>query len=63
MEPGSQWYPVTGQEALGTNWNTKKICLNMRKTFFPVRMVRHWNRLLREVLESLSILLVIIKQS
>lgn len=30
-EPGSfQWYPLPGEEAMGTNWN-KRSYLNMRK--------------------------------
>lgn len=30
--------------------------LNVRKKFFPVRVVGHWNRLLREPVEEVSIL-------
>lgn len=41
-EPGSlQGSPVTGPEAVGTNWN---VGLNIRKQFFTVRVTKHWNR-------------------
>ena len=29
--------------------------LGLRKTFFPVREVRHWNRLSREAVDALSL--------
>lgn len=32
-----------------------KTCLNLRKHFFTVREVKHWNRLSREVMESPSV--------
>jgi len=33
----------------------KKLHLNTRKNFFPLRVTEHWNRLLREVVESPSL--------
>lgn len=42
----SQWCPVTGQEAMGTDYDTGK-------QFFTVRLVKHWRQLHSEVLESI----------
>jgi len=33
----------------------RKVHLNMRKTFFPLRVTEHWNRLPREAVESPSL--------
>ncbi|KFV88012.1 hypothetical protein N308_03654, partial [Struthio camelus australis] len=33
----------------------RKICLNLRKNFFTVRVTEHWSRLPREVVESPSL--------
>jgi len=33
----------------------RKFHLNMRKNFFPLRLMEHWNMLLREVVESPSL--------
>jgi len=33
----------------------RKLQLNMRKNFFPLRVTEHWNRLPREVVDSPSL--------
>jgi len=33
----------------------RKFCLNMRKNFFTVRAMEHWNRLPREAVDSPSL--------
>ncbi|KFV79021.1 hypothetical protein N308_02531, partial [Struthio camelus australis] len=39
----------------GQKLNHRKVHLNLRKNFFPVRVTEHWNRLPREVVESPSL--------
>jgi len=38
-----------------TKLKHRKFHLNMRKNFFTLRVTEHWNRLLREVVESPSL--------
>ena len=35
----------------------RNFCTNMQKNFFTVRVAMHWNRLLREVAESPSMVI------
>ncbi|KFV72671.1 hypothetical protein N308_10561, partial [Struthio camelus australis] len=39
----------------GHKLNHRKFHLNLRENFFTVRVTEHWNRLLREVVESPSL--------
>ena len=41
----------------GTSINLEldRFRLNIRKKFFTVRVIRHWNRLLSEVVDALSL--------
>jgi len=36
----------------GLKLEQKKFCTNMQKNFFTVRVMEHWNRLPREVVDS-----------
>lgn len=55
MEPvSSQWCLVTGQDAMD-KLKDRKLHLNARENIFTVRMVKHSNRLPREVGESSSL--------
>ena len=48
VEPGSfQWCPVTGQEAMDTNWNKAGFFWTSRN-IFTIRVTEHWNTLPRE---------------
>ncbi|KFV76247.1 hypothetical protein N308_01482, partial [Struthio camelus australis] len=39
----------------GQKLKRRKLCLNLRKNFFTVRVTERWNRLPREVVESPSL--------
>lgn len=39
----------------GHNLKYRQFHLNIRKTFFTVKVVKHWKRSLRELVESLSL--------
>lgn len=52
----SQRYTVTGQEAMSTSWK-RKFFWSIRKQnhTVTVRVAEHWNRLLKGIVESLSL--------
>ena len=39
----------------GHKLDNRKFCTNMRRKFFTVRVMEHWNRLPREVVDSPSL--------
>jgi len=47
-----QWCPMTGQ---GHKLRYRKFHLNMRKNFFTLRVMEHWNRLPREAVDCTSL--------
>ena len=48
------WWAIIEQRETGRNWN-RKFQSNARKNFSIVGITEHWNRLLREVVESPSL--------
>ena len=51
----SQWCLVTGPEAMGTKWKIGGSLWTSGNALLTVRLTKHWHRLPRKVVESLSL--------
>jgi len=55
QEDGARHFSVVPSDRTRGNGHKLKLCLNIRKDFFTLRVMEHWNRLPREVMDSPSL--------